>query len=157
MVICENLAVSCFSGWEAEEDSQVMFALAFDRAHSVLHLQLSGIFTSEDMDRFDRLALRFVEANGPVHMLLDFSGTTALAVPATKLSGRGQLPPLCPKRKRVMVMPSFELQAFGRTFGEYQRQAGQPAPLIVESLGEALRALSIDDLTHFEPQPNLVA
>jgi hypothetical protein len=133
-----------------------MFALAFDRAHGVLHLQLSGVYTSEDMDRFDLVALRFVEVNGPVHMLLDFSGTTALAVPATKLSGRGQLPPLCPTRKRVMVAPSFELQAFGRTFGEYQRQAGQPAPLIVESLGEALRALSIDDLTHFEPQPSLV-
>ena len=131
-----------------------MIALAFDRLHAVLHLQLSGIYTTDDLDRFDIIALRFVEANGPMHMLLDFSETTAMAVPASKLSQRGQLPPLCPEHKRVMVMPGRELQEFGRSFSDYQRQAGHSAPIIVDSRREALRVLSLSDWRGFVPVPD---
>lgn len=134
-----------------------MIALAFDRHHAVLHLQLSGIYTTDDLDRFDVIALRFVEAYGPVHMLLDFSETTAMAVPASKLSQRGQLPPLCPEHKRVMVMPRRELQEFGWSFRDYQRQAGHYAPIVVDSLSEGLRVLSLDDRQGFEPVPDMAS
>lgn len=129
--------------------------MAFERALGVLHLQLAGVYNSDDMDRFDIVALRFVEANGPVHMLLDFSGTTALAAPVTKLRQRGQLPPLCPAHQRVMVMPRPELREFGLTFAEYQRQAGHRAPLVVDTLAEGLCALSIGDNAKFEPVSGL--
>ena len=92
-----------------------------------------------------------VEANGPVHMLLDFAETTAMAVPASKLSQRGQLPPLCPGHKRVMVMPRRELQEFGWSFREYQRLAGHTAPIVVESLREGLQVLSLQNRKGFEP------
>ena len=128
-----------------------MIALAYNRTNAVLHLQLSGIYTTDDLDRFDIIALRFVEANGPVHMLLDFAETTAMAVPASKLSQRGQLPPLCPGHKRVMVMPRRELQEFGWSFREYQRLAGHTAPIVVESLREGLQVLSLRDRKGFEP------
>ena len=65
--------------------------LAFNRTHRVLHLRLSGVYHSDDLDRFDVIALRFVEAHGPVHMILDFSEITALAVPAGRLARRGQI------------------------------------------------------------------
>ena len=134
-----------------------MIALAFDREHAVLHLQLSGIYTTDDLDRFDVIALRFVEANGPVHMLLDFSETTAMAVPASKLSQRGQLPPLCPEHKRVMVMPRRELQEFGWSFRDYQRQAGHNAPIVVDSLSEGLRVFSLSDQRGFETVPDVAS
>lgn len=134
-----------------------MIALAFDRLHAVLHLQLSGIYTTDDLDRFDMVALRFVEANGPMHMLLDFSETTAIAVPASKLSQRGQLPPLCPGHKRVMVMPRRELQEFGWSFRDFQQQAGHSAPIVVDSLSEGLRILSLGDRRGFEPMPCAVS
>jgi hypothetical protein len=131
-----------------------MFSLAFDRAHRVLHLKLTGVYTTEDLDRFDVVALHFVNEHGPVHMLLDFSGTTAMAAPASKLRQRGQLPPLCPAHLRVMVMPRPELQEFGLAFAEFQRQAGHPAPLVVASLEEGMRALSLGADAAFEPVPD---
>ena len=134
-----------------------MIALAFDRLHAVLHLQLSGIYTTDDLDRFDIIALRFVETNGPVHMLLDFSKTTAMAVPASKLSQRGQLPPLCPGHKRVMVMPRRNLLEFGWSFRDYQQQAGHPAPIVVDSLSEGLRIFSLGDRRGFEPVPDVMS
>lgn len=54
-------------------------------------------------------------------------------------------------------MPRSELQEFARTFGEYQLQVGYPAPLIMETLGEALRALSIGNQMQFEPVPHSVS
>lgn len=125
--------------------------LAFNRAHRVLHLRLCGVYYSDDLDRFDLIALRFVESNGPVHMILDFSATTALSVPAGRLARRGQLPPLCPTHKRVMVMPRLDLEEFGKTFREDQRQSGYPAPIITSKLDEALSVLLLDDQAEFEP------
>jgi len=130
-------------------------ALAFDRAHGVLHLRLSGVYHSDDLDKFDRLALRFVRTHGPMHMILDFSATTALSVPAGRLARRGQLPPLCPDHKRVMVMPRSDLEEFGRTFGEHQRQGGYPAPILARTFEEALRTLSLDESAQFEPVADL--
>lgn len=126
-------------------------ALALSRAHNVLHLRLSGVYHSDDLDRFDLAALRFVETNGPVHMILDFSETTALSVPAGRLARRGQLPPLCPTHKRVMVMPRSDLEEFGRTFLEHQRECSYPLPIITSSLDEALRVLFLDEAAQFEP------
>ena len=128
--------------------------LAYDRAHRVLHLQLSGVYYSDDLDRFDDIALRFVKAHGPVHMILDFSGTTALSVPAGRLARRGQLPPLCPEHTRVMVMPRSDLVEFGRTFREHQRQCGYATPIVTSTLYEALRTLSLGDMTQFQPVTN---
>jgi hypothetical protein len=129
--------------------------LAFDRAHSVLHLRLSGVYHSDDLDRFDALALDFVRSNGPIHMLLDFSDITALAVPAGRLARRGQLPPLCPEHMRVMVMPRFDLHEFGKIFGEHQRQSGHPSPIVANTLEEGLRVLSLSDVAQFQPVLNL--
>ena len=129
--------------------------LAYNRTRGVLHLQLSGVYSSDDLDKFDAIALRFVETHGPVHMILDFSETTALSVPAGRLARRGQLPPLCPDHRRVMVMPRSDLEEFGRTFLEHQRQRGYAAPIVIGTLDEALRTLSLDDTAHFEPVADL--
>ncbi|MBS0525555.1 MAG: hypothetical protein JSS04_18135 [Proteobacteria bacterium] len=129
--------------------------LAFSRAHNVLHLRLSGVYHADDLDRFDLMALRFVETNGPVHMILDFSGTTALSVPAGRLARRGQLPPLCLGYERVMVMPRPELEEFGRTFLEHQRECGFPTPIVTNTLDEALRVLFLDEAVQFEPVTGL--
>ena len=129
--------------------------LAINRAHNVLHLRLGGVYHADDLDRFDMLALRFVEAHGPVHMILDFSGTPALSVPAGRLARRGQLPPLCPAHERVMVMPRSELEEFGRTFLQHQRESGHPRPVIATSLEEALQVLSLDEAVQFEPVADL--
>jgi hypothetical protein len=129
--------------------------LAVNRAHNVLHLRLAGVYHADDLDRFDLVALRFVEAHGPVHMVLDFSATTALSVPVGRLARRGQLPPLCPAHMRVMVMPRPELEEFGRTFLQHQHESGHPTPVIAASLDEALQVLSLDDTVQFEPMTDL--
>jgi hypothetical protein len=127
-----------------------MFALAHERRHKVLLVTLSGVLTSEDLAAMDAALLSAVGRHRVSALLFDLTGTTAVAVPRSKLAQRAQQPPLDPAIKRVVAAPAGELYEIVRAIGEQQIMFGISEPVIVHSLEEASAALGLDAQPLFE-------
>ena len=124
-----------------------MLSLAFDRKHRVLLATVSGIFTSDDLDEFDREMLGFVAREGCVGAIIDYTHVQAMAVPETRLRHRAQQPLFLPDR--ILVAPS-DLGDMARAYAVQQREAGKKEPIVVETIEEALALLGLGN-PRFEP------
>jgi hypothetical protein len=117
-----------------------MLSFAFDAKHRVLLVTVSGIFTSDDLDEFDRALLDFVARQGAVRAIIDYTPVQAMAVPETRLTQRAQRPLLLPDR--ILVAPG-EIGVTARAFGNLQREAGSKQATVVERLEEAYVLLGL--------------
>jgi hypothetical protein len=124
-----------------------MLSFAFDRKHRVVLVTISSIFTSEDLDDFDRAMLDFVAREGRVRAIIDYTAVTALAVPETRLTQRAQQPLIVPDR--ILVAPR-ELGDTARAYGLRQREAGKQHAPVVETIEEAYASLGLKN-PRFEP------
>lgn len=126
-----------------------MFTLWFERRHRVLMVRMSGVMSSQDFDTHDQAVLAFLASEGnDVRGLYDFSGVDAVAVPASKVMQRGQVPSII--SERVVVAPRAAGEEYARAIREQQRLAGHREPIIVPTLGEAYSLLGLDN-PQFEP------
>jgi hypothetical protein len=124
-----------------------MLSLAFDRKHRVLLATVSGIFTSDDLDEFDRAVLDFVAREGRVWAIIDYTPVLALAVPGTRLTQRVQQPLVLPDR--ILVAPR-DLGDTARAYSLQQGEAGMKQPTVVETIEEAYALLGLRN-PRFEP------
>lgn len=125
-----------------------MLKLAFDRKNRVLHVAVSGIFASEDMDELDNAVIEFVARHGPVRGIFDYSEVEAIAVPDSRLAERAQQPEAI--EQRVVVASHVMGGERARTYARYRREASQKHPMIVSSLDEAYDFLGLRN-PRFEP------
>ena len=124
-----------------------MLSLAFDRKHRVLLATVSGIFTCDDLDEFDRKILGFVARERCVGAIIDYTHVKVMAVPQTRLRQRAQQPLFLPDR--ILVAPS-DLGDVARAYAVLQREAGKKEPTVVETIEEALALLGLGN-PQFEP------
>jgi hypothetical protein len=131
--------------WAGGLNSAPMFTLAFERTHRVLLVRFTGIFSSEDIVPLERAVKAFVDQEGPVRHLLDFSGIEAIAVPQTLVAERARLPEIVPGQERVIVAADLEMYDLARGYATQQRDFGNLEPRVVLSLWDAYRLLGLDE------------
>ncbi len=124
-----------------------MLKLAFDRKSRVLHVTVSGVFASEDLDEIYNAIVEFVARHGQVRGIYDYSEVEAFAVPDSRLAERAQQPSAIEQR---VVVASLVMGEKAMSYARYQREAGQSHPVIVGSLDEAYAILDLRN-PRFEP------
>ncbi len=125
-----------------------MLSLEYDRKNRVLHVIVSGIYASEDMEELDRRLIEFVARHGQPRGIFDYSDVEILAIPDSRLVQRAQQPPIIVER---VVIASRAVKGEGaRAFARYRREAGVKESPIVDSLTEAYALLRLEN-PRFEP------
>ncbi len=127
-----------------------MIEVAFERRHRILLGRFIGVFSSDDIEALDRVVKKFVQENGPVVGLMDWSDVDTIAVPPWRLIQRGRAPQIALGQQRVMVAPDGPLHDMVRAYADQQRNYGNLEPIVVRSLQEAYDALGVVDPV-FEP------
>src|SRR6478735_4958743 len=117
-----------------------MIEVAFERRHRILLGRFIGVFSSDDIEALDRVVKKFVQENGPVVGLMDWSDVDTIAVPPWRLIQRGRAPQIALGQQRVMVVPDGPLHDMVRAYADQQRNYGNLEPIVVRSLEEAYDA-----------------
>jgi hypothetical protein len=120
-----------------------MISFARDRRHNVTLARFSGEFAADTIGRLDHAIGLLVEAEGPMHFLLDFSAIERVNMPDRAIAERSRRLPLCPGYQRVIVAPQPEILGLYCVFAAGQRAVGASPPVIVRSIAEALRHLGL--------------
>ena len=120
-----------------------MLTLLLHRPAMILMTRFLGMFVSEDIATIDAFVPRFVQSEGPVRGILDFTQVTVVAVPLTKFVERARKPELVPGRQRIIVAPNPTMFGLGRMFQNYQELSGNTGPRVVHSLDEAYAAMGV--------------
>jgi hypothetical protein len=128
----------------------LVFQLLFDARHTVLMSRFHGTYVEADICVRDKAAARFVAKNGLARGIMDFTAVEAVDVPMDYVLERTQAPPVLPGQARVIVASREPAYSFNRIVAAHQLYNRKVEPLLVGTLEEAYRALSITDPA-FEP------
>lgn len=120
-----------------------MISFERDRRHNVTLARFSGEFALDTIAELDHAGELLVEAEGPMHFLLDFSGIARVNMPDRAIAGRSRRLPLCPGYQRVIVAPQPEILGLYRVFAAGQLAVGSSSPVIVRSFSEGLVHLGL--------------
>lgn len=127
-----------------------MFQLLFDQRHDVLMTRLHGTYVESDILLRNKAVARFVARHGKPRGLMDFSGIEAVEVTVDMVVRRSAGPALLEGRTRVIVAPGEPLWALNRIFAAHRFYRSGSEPILVRTLDEAYRVLTID-APAFEP------
>jgi len=127
-----------------------VFHLLHDAHHNVLLTRFSGSYVVTDISLRDKAVGRFVARNGLARGIMDYSAVEAVDIPIEVVVARSAQPPLLPGQARVIVAPREPLWAMNRIFAAHRLFRQGEEPLLVRSIEEAYRALSMVDPV-FEP------
>lgn len=127
-----------------------MFQLLFDQRHDVLMTRLHGTYVESDILLRNKAVARFVARHGKPRGLMDFSGIEAVEVTVDMVVRRSAGPALLEGRTRVIVAPGEPLWALNRIFAAHRFYRSGSEPILVRTLDEAYRVLTIDTPA-FEP------
>ena len=122
-----------------------MFTVEFDRLNTLLVIRFGGRLVLGDIASFDKFASAFVAAEGPVHIIVDFSSVQSVSIPDRAIAERGRQPQLCPSHCRAIVAPQAELRGLYQVFAANQANVGLVPPPIVETLKQALVSIGINN------------
>jgi hypothetical protein len=114
-----------------------------DRRHNVTLARFSGEFGPETIARLDHATELLVEAEGPSHFVLDFSGIERASMPDRAIAEAAGVCRSCTGYQRVIVPPQPEIFGLYRVFAAGQLATGSSPPIIVRSIGEALVRLGL--------------
>ena len=120
-----------------------MFSLAFDRQRRLALARFSGEFGRDDIGDLDHAIATLIAAEGPIHLLFDFTAVESVAMPDKAIAERGRRPHRCPGYQRVIVAPQPEIFELYRLFGANQSLIGSDAPTIVKTMEHALIHLGV--------------
>ena len=110
-----------------------------------------GQLTESDFDVLD--AIGRAARDGPAYdVVYDMTGVEHAHLATEFVSKRGKLPQANPDRRRLYVVPQDDLKLLVRLYAAYQKAAGWPAPVVVDTLQAALDQLQIAR-TDFKPYP----
>jgi hypothetical protein len=128
----------------------MVFHLLHDPYHNVLLTRLSGTLVATDVSLRDRAVGRFVARHGLARGIMDYTAVEAVDIPIEVVVERASKAPILPGQARVIVAPREPLWAINRIFAAHQLFRQGEEPLLVRSIEEAYRALSMVDPV-FEP------
>lgn len=127
-----------------------VFHLLHDKRHNVLLTRFSGTYVATDISLRDKAVGRFVARNGLARGIMDFSAVEAVDIAIEAVVDRSSRPGLLRGQARVIVAPREPLWAMNRIFAAHRLFRQGEEPLLVRSIEEAYRALSMVDPV-FEP------
>ncbi|MDP1963880.1 MAG: hypothetical protein Q8K93_16945 [Reyranella sp.] len=127
-----------------------MLTLLVDRLAMILMARFHGMFVSEDIAALDAFVPRFVQSEGPVRGIFDFTDVAVVAVPMTRFVERARRPEQVPGTKRIIVAPDPLMFGMAHKFQSHQELSGNTAPQVVRSLEEAYAAMEVTG-QNFEP------
>ena len=120
-----------------------MFTIEFDRQHRLLLASCTGVFGTDDIGTLDAAGAVLFAAEGPFHVLIDFSAVESVRMPDAAIAERGKRRQMCPGYERIVVAPQPEIFELYRLFAANQQRVGTAAPKIVRSMDKALLHLGI--------------
>ena len=120
-----------------------MHEFLFDHQRRVLLVRLPPRFDSAAVEELQAAGQNFIQHQGRVDSILDFSQVEEIAVPIETLANRGQERPLMGDHLRVYVMPRDDIHSLGSMFASNQRLSGNRAPVVVRSMDEAYATLTV--------------
>jgi hypothetical protein len=119
-----------------------MFTLKVDRCGRLLEAAFCGTFDGADLRNFDAAAETAIATEGPMHMLLDFTGVEAVALPDRLIADHARKPAICPGYRLVCVAPNAELYGLLQVFAAHQALSGSEPPVIVRCKSAAYSHLT---------------
>lgn len=114
-----------------------MFQAQINRRRRLLLVRLAGRLMPSEIDALQVFGKKITELEGPLDLILDFTGVSEIDMPVQYVAERGEKPPLWPGRERIFVAPQPVLHALMRLFAGYQELHGMRRPLVVGRLDEA--------------------
>jgi hypothetical protein len=98
---------------------------------------------------------RIGEREGPLDVIVDFSGVSDIHLPVNYIAERGEKPPLWPNHDRILVAPQPVLNALMRLYAGYQALHGMRKPIVVGKLEEAFGRFntSVDEFRPIDGDP----
>jgi hypothetical protein len=123
-----------------------MISLSVDRANRVLLVAFGGPVTVDSFTSLDDQVMHFIDRNGTMSTVIDFSAATSIEVQPSTLVHRGK------NRSLMSGRPRDSPLMFGllRMYSTYQDDLGEMAPTSVLSLAQAFEALGLAS-PKFEP------
>ncbi len=123
-----------------------LFAIAFDRRQKVVLIQFDGRFGADDLTGLDDIARVLIEAEDPMDVIFDFSRSDGVDLTREAMANRGRQPQMQPGQRRAIVAPRPEMFELARLFAQSQSAVGSAAPIVTQTLDEALRAFGLTRL-----------
>jgi hypothetical protein len=133
-----------------------MISLAVDRANGVLLVALGGPITIDTLASLDGELIHFVDRNGTMPTVIDFTAATSIEVQPATFVHRGKNRSLMSGRPRVFVADNPLMFGLLRMYSAHQDDFGEMAPTIVWSLAEAFKTLGMTR-PKFEPVPTMAS
>ena len=106
--------------------------------------------TVDSLTSLDDELFRFIDCNGTMSTVIDFTAATTIEVQPATLVHRGKSRSLMSGRPRVFVADNPLMFGLLRMYSAYQDSSGEIAPSIVRSLAEAFETLGLT-APNFEP------
>jgi sugar diacid utilization regulator len=126
-----------------------MFRIDICEPRQVVLVRFQGQLTEEDFAALDKLAEQ-VRGRAAFDCIYDMTDVQRIDLATSFVAKRGDLPQAYKNRARIYVVPQDDLKLLVRLYATYQANKGWRAPVIVRTLDEALRELSIG-LEEFSP------
>ena len=134
------------AGLQNCEVPHIMFTLRIARRRGVHWAHFTGVVTSAELEALDQAAIEYAACHGPVHAIRDFFDADAIAIPETTIVHRARRPHLMPRRKRIVVVRTFEHEALARLCAtERINFGGVEPPEIVRSIGVAFERFQVTE------------
>jgi len=112
--------------------------LLLSREPRILLVRYDQALTIKTLGQLDRVLTKFVQREGTMDTIFDFSSAPRTDVPTSVMVKRGQTLSHMPDRQRIFVAPDDVYFGMFRLYGAYQSYRGAKAPDVVKSLEEAL-------------------
>jgi hypothetical protein len=127
-----------------------MFHVHINRRRRQLLVRVAGRLMPSEIVALQAFGQKIAESEGPLDLILDFTGVTEIDMPVQYIAEQGEKAPVWPGRERIFVAPQPVVHALMRLFAGYQELHGRRRPIIVGRLDEALERLgtTVED---FEP------
>jgi hypothetical protein len=127
-----------------------MNEFAIDRRNNVLLVKFGGPLTPASLETYNDQLRALVASEGTMAVVIDLTGVSSAGVETSTLVDRGRLPTVMPGQPRVFVAADPAMFGLLRVYAAHQEANGEKPPLVVQSLADAFRHLSLND-PQFEP------
>jgi hypothetical protein len=119
-----------------------MFDIEICEPRHVILIRFRGELAEADFTALDALG-RESKASEPFDCVFDMTRVEKADLATGFVSQRGELPQAFKDRERIYVVSEPDLKLLVRLYAAYQASKGWRAPVIVETLDEALQRLGL--------------
>jgi hypothetical protein len=117
-----------------------MFEIAIHQTRRIALVRFEGEVTEQDLAALDNLASQ-QSGNTDFDTVIDLTRVTGSTLTTDLISRRGELPRAFKDRERIYVVQHPDLKLLIRLYIAYQEAKGWKAPVLADSLDEALERL----------------